>query len=146
MGFKTLSKEDVRYLVVHCSATPVSMDIGAADIKRWHRQQGFLDIGYHYVIKRNGEIEKGREDNIPGAHARGYNHASLGICLVGGTKKDKKTQENNFTPEQFAAARILLDRLAAEYPDAEVIGHRDLPNVVKGCPSFDAGGWYYSNE
>ncbi len=143
MAYLNLKTEEIKYLVVHCSATPADMDIGAKEIKQWHREKGWLDIGYHYVITRDGDVETGRPEDIPGAHARGYNQVSLGICMVGGTKKDKRTQENNFTEAQFATLRRLLEGLESDYPNAEVIGHRDLPGVIKGCPSFDAGGWYY---
>lgn len=117
------------------------MDIGAEEIRRWHLRRGWFDIGYHYVIRRNGKIEKGREDDVPGAHARGFNHLSLGICLVGGVAEDKKTPENNFTPEQFDSLASLLTGLKFDYPDAEIVGHRDLPNVTKACPSFDVKEW-----
>lgn len=134
--------KSVNFLVVHCAATKATMDIGATEIRSWHRQRGWMDIGYHYVIRRNGAIEKGRPDDRPGAHARGFNHLSLGICLVGGVAKDGKTPENNFTSDQFHALRRLLIGLNATFPEARILGHRDLPNVYKGCPSFDVEEWW----
>lgn len=133
---------EVEYLVVHCSVTPEDMDIGAKEIKMWHVQRGWLDIGYHYVIKRDGDVEKGRNDNSPGAHARGFNNKSLGICLVGGAESDRKTPEQNFTPMQYASLGRLLDTLKGDHPDAEILGHRDLPRVAKACPSFDVREWW----
>lgn len=147
----------VDYIVVHCAATRPDMDIGAAEIRRLHLKRGWLDIGYHYVIRRDGTIEYGRETNVPGAHARGYNHLSLGICLVGGVSqagpKKKLTvdewfswysknyasapAQDNFTDDQYDALWGLIKGLKVAYPDAEVLGHRDLPNVNKACPSFD---------
>lgn len=135
MSFKPIKSVD--YLVVHCSATKEDQDIGVNEIRRWHRQRGFFDVGYHYVIRRDGSIEKGREDNVPGAHARGFNHRSLGICLVGGVESNGKTAEQNFTPQQYETLKSLLFNLKREYPEATVLGHRDLPNVNKACPSFD---------
>lgn len=132
----------VEFLVVHCAATKADQDIGATDIKKWHLQRGWIDIGYHYVIRRNGAIEKGRPDARPGAHARGYNHLSLGICLVGGVAADGKTPENNFTSDQMHALLRLLQDLKSQHPDAEILGHRDFPNVRKACPSFDVRSWW----
>jgi N-acetylmuramoyl-L-alanine amidase len=135
-----LKPEKVDYLIVHCSATPASRDIGAADIDRMHRLRGFFKIGYHYVIKRDGTIEKGREDNEAGAHAKGYNLRSIGICLVGGITP-KLRAEMNFTEEQFVSLKKLLADLKEKFPTATVVGHRDLPDVRKACPCFDVATW-----
>jgi N-acetylmuramoyl-L-alanine amidase len=129
-------RRNTNYIVVHCAATPASMDIGAKEIDRWHRTQGWLKIGYHFVIRRDGTIEKGREVDDVGAHVAGYNNLSLGICLVGGLKEDKKTPEDNFTPDQKTALWGLLCELMEKYPVAAVVGHRDL-NPHKECPCFD---------
>ena len=71
--FKTLSADSIRYLVVHCAATPPEMDIGAKEIDLWHRQRGWSGIGYHFVIRRDGRVEAGRPLDRPGAHAQGFN-------------------------------------------------------------------------
>jgi len=150
---KIMPIKHVDFLVVHCSATPAARDIGAREIDQMHRQRGFRCIGYHYVIRRDGTVEKGRPDNEPGAHVEGFNSRSLGICLIGGVKVDGKTGENNFTPEQFKALKHLLDSLKFAYPAATILGHRDLspdknrdgkvsPNEwLKECPCFDVGEW-----
>lgn len=135
------AREKTEYIVIHCSATPPSMDIGVKEIDRWHRQKGWSGCGYHYVIRRNGSIETGRPDNVIGAHVVNYNHNSLGICMVGGVaEKDKVTPENNFTEAQFASARALISRLRAKYPNAKVRGHRDF--AKKACPSFDVKDYF----
>jgi len=143
---------DINLLVVHCSATQAGLDVGAAEIRKWHVGQGWKDIGYHYVIRRSGAIEPGRPESEVGAHAQGYNAHSLGICLVGGVNKAGKG-ENNFTPAQFKALRGKLDELRSRYPKTLICGHRDLspdangdgivePNEwVKECPSFDVSSW-----
>lgn len=131
----------IRQLIIHCAATPPSSDIGRKEIDRWHRQRGFLCIGYHYVIRRDGSIEVGRHEDEAGAHAEGHNRYSIGVCLVGGVAADAKTPEDNFTPDQNAALLVLLRGLKRRYPGAEVLGHRDLPNVKKACPSFDVKHW-----
>lgn len=143
----------VRYLVVHCSATPANRDIGRAEIDLMHKQRGFVGIGYHYVIRRDGRVEKGRPDNQAGAHVQGYNSRSLGICMVGGVKPDGKTAETNFTPAQYDALEALLRRLRPTYPTARILGHRDLSpdrngdgritrnEWLKECPTFDVEPW-----
>lgn len=134
---------EVRYLVIHCAATPADMDIGAKEIDRWHRQRGWWGIGYHDVIRRSGELEAGRPKSRPGAHARGYNHLSHAVCLVGGAAKDGKTSEDNFTDEQWQSLHEYVRSFRVMYPTAQVVGHRDLPGVNKGCPSFDVAEWLH---
>lgn len=145
MNYKPLLPENVKYLVVHCAATPPSADIGAKEIDRWHRARGFFQIGYHKVIRRNGVIEDGRPLDMPGAHARGFNHLSIGVCLVGGVAEDGKTPENNFTDEQWPSLRVLLKELKVRFPNATILGHRDLPDVHKACPSFGVREYLKNN-
>jgi len=135
-----LIQSNVRHIVVHCSATQVKSDIGVKEIDRMHREQGFLSIGYHFVIRRNGEVEAGRQLNQIGAHASGWNDKSIGVCLVGGIDKAGKA-EDNFTYDQYATLAYLLIRLRDLFPKATIVGHRDLPNVKKDCPCFDVRKW-----
>jgi len=128
------------YIVVHCAATKPSMDTSAADIDRWHRERGWLKIGYHFVIRRNGEIEEGRKIDEVGAHASGYNSSSVSICLIGGLSEDGKSSENNFTEEQWESFGAVIDTLTNRYPNAKVIGHNDISK--KDCPTFNVGEWY----
>lgn len=146
----------VRYIVVHCAATPPSRDIGVAEIRTMHKQRGFNDVGYHYVIRRDGRVEKGRADTVMGAHVSGFNAESLGTCMVGGINA-KGWSEQNFTPAQFAALRTLLDQLKATHAAAEILGHRDLSpdknrdgkvsrnEWLKDCPCFDVRDWLAGN-
>lgn len=140
MTWKKLKSVD--YIAVHCAATPPDMDISAADIKGWHLRKGWLDIGYHFIIRRDGAVETGRPEDVPGAHVRGFNHISLGICLVGGVAADGKTPEDNFTDAQKHALFALLTDLKLKYPTAKIWGHCDFPNVAKACPSFDVQEWW----
>jgi N-acetylmuramoyl-L-alanine amidase len=118
------------------------MDIGREEIDAWHRHRGFLMVGYNYVVRRNGTVEVGRPEDESGAHARGYNHKSIGIALVGGcTEDDVKVAENNFTSEQWESLDTLVRVLKVNYPKAKVLGHRDLEGVTKECPSFDVQSW-----
>lgn len=130
------------YIVVHCSATGENQDIGAADIDKWHRAKGWQCIGYHYVIRRDGTVEQGRERDVIGAHVEGWNEVSVGICMVGGVDAhDINKAENNFTPAQFESLHKLLLELQSVYPNAKIQGHRDFPDVKKACPSFDVKEW-----
>ncbi|HEX8596619.1 MAG TPA: N-acetylmuramoyl-L-alanine amidase [Pseudomonas sp.] len=148
--FKERDSTDL--IVVHCSATRATLDIGVREITQWHIQRGFDTVGYHYVIRRNGELETGRRENVIGAHVRGHNSNSIGICLAGGVNAANQA-ENNFTAEQFATLEHLLTVLKGRYPNARILGHRDLspdkngdgkitPNeFTKQCPSFDVAQW-----
>jgi len=133
-------------IIIHAAATPPSMDIGAKEIDRWHRDPPRLwsRIGYHYVIRRNGLVEDGRPLSVPGAHAAGHNDHSIGICLVGGLSEEKREPENNFTEEQFTALSILLEDLTDDFSELKIIGHRDV-NPHKDCPCFDVAEWLSQN-
>lgn len=135
---------DIDLIVIHCSATAPSVDIGAAAIRSWHVvDNGWSDIGYHYVIRRNGSIELGRDANTAGAHARGYNKTSLGVCMVGGVD-EQLNPEDNFAPEQYKSLEVLVRGLQAKHDCTRVEGHGDLPGVAKACPSFDVQSWLAS--
>lgn len=134
----------INLIVIHCADTYARMDIGVKEIREWHIQRGFSEIGYHYVIRRDGTIETGRDLQKAGAHAAGYNAFSIGICYVGG-RSDDDSPEDNRTPEQKAALWDLIKELLSRFPDAKVVGHRDLPGVQKSCPCFsvaaELNGW-----
>lgn len=130
------SKRRITEIIVHCSATPEGKDYTVNDIRRWHKQQGWSDIGYHYVIYRNGHIEPGRDVDISGAHCEGHNSHSIGVCYIGGVARDGKTAKDTRTLAQKAALLSLLKDLRELYPGAKIYGHRDFAH--KDCPSFDA--------
>lgn len=132
---------DLSTIIVHCSYTPPDMDIGAATITEWHvDERGWDDIGYHYVITRDGAIEDGRPVEIQGAHAYGHNADSIGICLIGGMADDGETPDSNFTRWQWEALGALMEDLQGRYGPLEVIGHRDV-DAKKACPCFDVKAW-----
>ena len=136
-------RSSTEYLVVHCSATKPSMDIGLREIKRWHvDDNGWRDVGYHYIIRRNGEVELGRSNRDTGAHAAGYNHKSISLCMVGGMAEDNSA-ENNFTAQQWTALLDLVKQIKVDYPEANVIGHNEISE--KQCPSFDVQQWKKEN-
>ena len=139
-------REETKYIVIHCSQTrPSQSYVDARTIDRWHRERGWLKIGYGGVILRDGTYEQGREDNEVQAHVKGYNHTSFGLCLVGGAKEeDWKIGEDNFTANQWETLKVQLTRLVKLYPDARIVGHYDL-DKNKTCPNFDVQD-YLLNE
>ena len=130
-------------IFVHCSATKPSQDIGVDTIRMWHKQQGWLDVGYHFVIKRDGTVEEGRPVDVVGSHVKDWNSRSVGVCLVGGIDAKGKF-EANFTPAQMSALRNKLAELKALYPKADIKAHHDV--APKACPSFDLQRWLNTNE
>jgi len=135
LGLKR-SKRRITEIIVHCTATPEYRDYTVADIRQWHKQQGWSDIGYHYVVYRDGTVHEGRDVDISGAHCTGHNANSIGVVYVGGVATDGKTPKDTRTDLQKTALLSLLLDLRRMYPGAEIHGHRDFAN--KACPSFDA--------
>lgn len=132
---------DIRFLTVHCSATKPSVHVDSKVINRWHIERGFRKIGYHFVIRRDGVVETGRPLTEAGAHVSGHNTGNIGICLAGGLNETTGKAEDNFTLAQYIALKNLLIDLRKQFPDAEILGHRDFPGVAKACPCFDVRGW-----
>ncbi len=122
-------------IIVHCSATPEGRDYTVADIDRWHRAKGWAGIGYHFVIYRDGSVHTGRPVEKQGAHCKGHNPNSIGICYIGGCARDGKTSKDTRTPAQRTALRELIGSLRAKYPNATIHGHYEFAN--KDCPCFD---------
>jgi len=131
---------EIREIIIHCSATHPGRDIGAADIRGWHLSRGWKDIGYHYVIRRDGVIEKGRDIEQVGAHVEGHNQHSIGICMVGGVNRSNQP-DANFTWRQWTTLHELVSVLKENHPEANVTGHRAYTST-KACPSFDAVAWW----
>lgn len=141
-----MARKSTKHLVIHCSATRAIQDIGAKEIRSWHKGQGWTDIGYHYVIRRSGKVEPGRARDAVGAHVGGHNSNTLGICMVGGlANKAPWAPENNYTPEQWTSLKTLVASLLKFYPNATILGHRDFPKVAKACPCFNAKEWARKN-
>lgn len=138
----SLNKRNIKELIVHCSATPEGKDYSVDTIRQWHLQRGFSDIGYHYVIYRDGSIHIGRDESIIGAHCTGHNTNSIGVCYIGGCASDGKTPKDTRTTEQKQSLVKLLKELKTKYPQASIHGHRDFAN--KACPSFNATKEYSS--
>lgn len=125
----------IKEIIVHCSATPEGKDYTVDQIRQWHLARGFNDIGYHFVIYRDGSIHKGRPIEKAGAHCLNHNRFSIGICYIGGCAADGKAPKDTRTPEQKEALIKLIMDLLCDYPKATIHGHREFAN--KACPSFD---------
>ena len=126
----------INEIILHCTATPEGKDYTVEDITRWHKDRGFKTIGYHYVVYRDGSVHEGRPLAEVGAHCKGHNAHSIGVCYVGGLTADGRKAKDTRTLEQKEALVLLLVRLKTKFPLAEIHGHRDF--AAKECPSFDA--------
>lgn len=135
---------DITHIVVHCSATPECRPHTAADIRGWHKAQGWADIGYHWVVRLDGTVEPGRDELAIGSHVKGHNSHSIGVVYIGGVDKVKLQPKDTRTKEQKAALLDLLKKLKRRYPKAVILGHRDFAGVSKACPSFSAKAEYAS--
>lgn len=134
----------INKIIIHCSATAEGKNFTVEDIRRWHEQgNGWKDIGYHFVIHLDGSIHLGRKLEQEGAHTKGHNLHSIGICYIGGCAADGKTPKDTRTPEQKRALLSLVMELKHQYPDATIHGHREFDK--KACPSFDVRKWVKEN-
>lgn len=139
----------IELIVVHCSATREGTDVTIDDIRQWHRKRGFRDVGYHFVVYRDGTVVEGRPLEQVGAHVKGHNRHSVGICYIGGLSAIGEIKDTR-TDAQKVALRELLKDLKRRYPKARVCGHRDLSpdrngdgiisdyEWLKACPCFNA--------
>jgi len=133
-------------ITIHCSATKPSMNTTVEDIRRWHTDpkpngNGWSDIGYHYVVERNGIIREGRPLEEVGAHVKGHNEGNIGICLIGGMSEDGKP-EFNYTGTQMEGVLEIVRDLKCKFGyDTEVLGHNDLDSN-KTCPNFNVKAWW----
>lgn len=127
-----LEPGNIRYLVVHCSASPDDQHLRARDIHEMHLGFGWHGCGYHQVICRDGTLEAGRPEYWIGAHVYGHNEESLGVCLIGC---------DSFTDAQFDTLSTLLKTWRLRYPAASIVGHCDFPTTEKTCPNFDVNQW-----
>ena len=125
---------ELNKIIIHCSATPESVDVKTRTIKKWHLAQGWSDIGYHYIIELNGDIQIGRTIEKRGAHCNGYNNKSIGICYVGGVDKNFKAKDTR-TEKQKESLRNLLISIKKQNPNITIHGHNEFS--TKSCPSFD---------
>ena len=131
---------EINKIFVHCSATKPSQNISVDTIRQWHKAKGWSDIGYHYYISRDGKLHEGRPIHKTGAHVKGSNTGSIGVCVEGGVDEQGKA-DANFTFQQYDKLYKLIHNLIYEYElsTSDVLGHREKTN--KACPSFDIHGF-----
>ena len=144
----TIIMRQINLIVIHCSATKENHPFTLQSLEASHRKRGFNGIGYHYYIRQSGEVINTRPLSRIGAHAKGYNRNSIGICYEGGLDKNGKPKDTR-TRAQREALRQLVNELLAHFPGCKVCGHRDLsPDLnrngkieprewTKLCPCFD---------
>ena len=133
----------INMIVIHCTATRVNRDFPVEALESCHKARGFRTIGYHYYITKDGVIYPCRSESEIGSHAKHYNAHSIGICYEGGLDANGNPADTR-TPAQKQAMVKLLQSLCTDYPEAEILGHRDLPWVKKSCPCFDVKNWLKS--
>lgn len=125
-------------IIIHCTATPAGMEVTAADVDSWHRQRGWRCIGYHYLVRLDGTVERGRAISQPGSHCFGHNAHSIGIAYAGGLDAEMRPADTR-TEAQRAALLKLVTHLTAMYR-CRVHGHRDY--APRDCPCFDVASEY----
>ncbi len=129
----------INQIIIHCSATPEGRDVTVDTIRQWHKQRGFRDVGYHYIIYRDGSVHIGRPEAEQGAHCTGHNANSIGICYVGGMERDMSEPKDTRTSAQRKALEALCRELKRKYPAATIHGHNEFAD--KACPSFCVKRW-----
>ena len=130
---------DIDKIIVHCTATREGAPVSLDTVRRWHLERGWSDIGYHYLILLDGTIERGRPEEIQGAHVKGYNRNSIGVSYVGGVDKDLNPKDTR-TQDQKDSLHNLLSNLMASYEGATLHGHNEFSS--KACPSFEVSKEY----
>ena len=127
---------DVSQIIIHCSATREGQEVSVDTIREWHLNRGWSDIGYHFLIGLDGKVYPGRDLDKVGAHTKGQNLNSIGICYVGGVEKDGKTPKDTMTEMQDISMLELIKSLRLIFgKKLELHGHNEFAN--KACPSFD---------
>lgn len=130
----------INKIIIHCTATIEGKEYSVDTIRQWHKQRGFSDIGYHYIIHLDGTIETGRPIEIAGAHCKGYNSNSIGICYVGGLDTQLKAKDTR-TQEQKESLNELIVNMLEKYPQATVHGHNEF--AKKECPCYNVKDEWY---
>lgn len=122
-------------IFIHCAATPEGKDFTTTDIRAWHKARGFTDVGYHYVVYRDGTVALGRPIGQVGAHVSGHNTGSIGVCYIGGVSADGKVAKDTRTKAQTSSLLWLTQQLVKKFNVKRIRGHSEVAN--KACPSFN---------
>jgi N-acetyl-anhydromuramyl-L-alanine amidase AmpD len=122
---------DINKIIIHCADTPNGKEFHVSDIDKWHKEKGWICVGYHFILPLDGKVEVGRDAGVVGAHAKGYNKESLGICMIG---------RSAFYEDQWFRLRGLIRALEGTYNGVRILGHNELDSG-KVCPGFNVRDW-----
>lgn len=147
MMYQGSARYPIREIIVHCSATRPEwldghgIDAQVAEIRRWHRDQGWSDIGYHWIIGRSGELRPGRRETVIGAHVQERNRGTIGICLIGGFgSAETDRAEMHFTDRQLTTLRQQIQAISMRTAITTISGHNEY--AAKACPGFHVPTWF----
>lgn len=129
----------IKYLTIHCAATPEGRRISHEEISAWDKAK-FGQTSYHWVVELDGSAHQTLPDTQKGAHVGGANTGNIGICYVGGVDSKLNPKDTRTAAQKVALAQLIRS-YQAKYPNIIVRGHRDWPGVKKACPSFDVAAW-----
>ena len=131
-----MSPDSVSYLIIHCSATRESQDYTPEQLKHDHLARGFIDVGYHFYIRKDGTVTQHRRLNEVGAHCRPFNRCSIGVCYEGGLDANGKPKDTRTLKQRASLIALVLD-LHRQFPNAVIRGHNEMPGAtIKECPNF----------
>ena len=146
MIYQGAAKHPVREIIVHCSATRPDWMAGrpiaerVAEIRRWHLANGWNDIGYHWIIDRDGKVLPGRKETVIGAHTVGRNSGTIGICLIGGFGSAETDRfSDHFTGQQDITLRQMIEAISTRTSIQRISGHNEY--AAKACPGFNVPAW-----
>lgn len=148
----------MKYLVLHCTATPEGREVTSGEIRHWHTDpvkkggRGWKQVGYTDMIHLDGTVERLVGNNEDAEvdpwevtnGAKGYNTVSRHVVYVGGVSKDSKTAKDTRTEAQLKAMTAYVRDFHERFPQIRIVGHGELPGVKKACPSFDVAAWLRS--
>lgn len=137
-------KREIKYIVVHCTATPTTATIDAIKAY-WRNNLRWKNNGYHYIIKRDGTVEQITQESQVANGVAGFNKHSIHLSYIGGVDEHNIPTDNRSQAQKEAMFNLIV-KLHNRYPNAEIKGHRDFPNVHKACPSFDVKKWLNGYE
>lgn len=132
-----LQSNNIQFLIIHCSDTSDDEYVTAEDIHQMHINFGWDGIGYHKIIEKDGSIKNGRPEFWIGAHTKGINSISLGVCMIG---------RLNFSQNQYKSLKNVIFKWKVKYPEAKILGHRDAIVTEKTCPNFNVELWVKKNK
>ena len=136
-----IKRKETKYIIIHSSETTPSENLNSKDLNKLHRQKGFLNVKYHFIITRDGEVEEGRDMEEIGAHTEGYNDISVSVCLIGGVAVDSEVEPRiNYTSRQWYELKKYVMYLRYVYSDATVLGFNEIETTQRS-PYFDVQSW-----